>query len=76
MLHLLESTSGDIFFDGKNVTHLNKSELKEFRDQAQMVFQDPYSSLNPRMTINQLIAEPLKYRGSSARDRFPKRWQS
>lgn len=63
MLHLLESTSGKIFFDGKDVTRLNKNELKEFRDQAQMVFQDPYSSLNPRMTINQLIAEPLKIQG-------------
>ena len=42
MLHLLESTSGKIFFDGKDVTRLNKNELKEFRDQAQMVFQPDF----------------------------------
>lgn len=75
MLHLLESTSGNIFFDGKDVTHLNKEELKAFRNQAQMVFQDPYSSLNPRMTINQLISEPLKIQGGFGKSQISEKVQ-
>ncbi|WP_434311073.1 ABC transporter ATP-binding protein [Hominifimenecus sp. rT4P-3] len=60
ILHLLESTDGQLFFEGKDVTKLDKEGLKALRRQAQMIFQDPYSSLNPRMTVSQLIAEPLK----------------
>lgn len=60
MIHLLKSTDGNIYFQGKDVTNLNKEDMKAFRNQVQMVFQDPYSSLNPRMTVGQLIAEPLK----------------
>ncbi len=60
MIHLLESTAGKIFFEGLDVTRLNKHELHKFREKAQIIFQDPYSSLNPRYTIAETIREPLK----------------
>jgi peptide/nickel transport system ATP-binding protein len=60
VLRLLEPTSGEVYFDGKNIYKLKGRELREFRRRAQMVFQNPYSSLNPRMTVFQLITEPLK----------------
>ena len=59
VIHLHERTSGQILFDGKDVSDLSKHELKEFRSHVQMIFQDPFSSLNPRMSVSQLIAEPL-----------------
>lgn len=59
IIHLLESTDGKIFFEGKDITHPSKKELKNLRREMQMIFQDPYSSLNPRMTVEQIIAEPL-----------------
>ena len=59
VIHLHERTSGQILFDGKDVSDLGKHELKEFRSHVQMIFQDPFSSLNPRMSVSQLIAEPL-----------------
>ena len=63
ILRLLEPTGGKVFFDGTEVTALNAKELREFRKQAQIVFQDPYSSLNPRIRIGEAIAEPLKVHG-------------
>ncbi|SCJ86784.1 Glutathione import ATP-binding protein GsiA [uncultured Clostridium sp.] len=60
LIHLLESTDGSIFFEGRDVTRLNAKELNEFRHQVSIIFQDPYSSLNPRMTAEQMIAEALK----------------
>ncbi len=63
ILRLLEPTGGKVFFDGIEVTALNAKELREFRKQAQIVFQDPYSSLNPRIRIGEAIAEPLKVHG-------------
>lgn len=59
VIHLLDRTSGEIYFDGRDVSDLSKTALKEFRSHAQMIFQDPFSSLNPRMSVSQLIAEPL-----------------
>ena len=59
VIHLLESTEGKIFFEGTDITNVSAKELKALRRQMQMVFQDPFSSLNPRMTIEQIIAEPL-----------------
>lgn len=59
VIHLHERTSGQILFDGKDVSDLSKHELKEFRSHVQMIFKDPFSSLNPRMSVSQLIAEPL-----------------
>jgi oligopeptide/dipeptide ABC transporter ATP-binding protein len=53
-------TSGQIFFAGEEVTNLSEKKLKNFRKKVQMVFQDPYSSLDPRMTVGQVISEPLR----------------
>lgn len=63
MIHLTESTGGEIWFDGKNVTSLKGGELKKFREQVQFIFQDPFSSLNPRKTIWDTVIEPLKLSG-------------
>ena len=57
ILRLHEPTGGEVFFDGKNVTKFNKQELRAFRTQAQIIFQDPYSSLNPRMSVEEIISE-------------------
>ena len=63
MIHLAESTGGEIWFDGKNVTNLKGEKLKAFREQVQFIFQDPFSSLNPRKTIWDTVVEPLKLSG-------------
>ena len=59
VLRLLEATSGQILFHGEDVGKLNRRELNHFRQKAQIIFQDPYASLNPRMTVSEIIAEPL-----------------
>lgn len=63
MIHLNESTDGEIWFDGKDVTNIKGNELKTFREQVQFVFQDPFSSLNPRKTIWETVIEPLQLSG-------------
>ena len=60
ILHLLTPTSGEIWFEGKNISQMSAKEFKESRKQMQIIFQDPYSSLNPRMTVEDIITEPLK----------------
>lgn len=60
MIKLLEPTSGTITFKGKDVTNVSKKEKKELRKKMQIIFQDPYSSLNPRLCVFDLIADPLK----------------
>ena len=57
ILHLYQPTAGQVIYDGKEIN--SKESLKEFRKKATMVFQDPYSSLNPRMTVSDIVAEPL-----------------
>ncbi len=59
MLQLYTPTSGEILFQGKNIADLSRKEFHRIRPKIQMIFQDPYSSLNGRMTVQQLIAEPL-----------------
>jgi len=59
LIRLIEADGGEVNFDGSNILKYDKKELKEFRKRASMVFQDPYSSLNPRLSIFDLIAEPL-----------------
>ncbi len=68
LLKLIEPTSGVIRYEGKDISSLSRAESKEFRQQVQPIFQDPYSSLNPMFTIERLIGEPLDFykRGSSA----------
>ncbi|MBR3742157.1 MAG: ATP-binding cassette domain-containing protein [Clostridia bacterium] len=63
LIHLLESTDGKIFLNGKDITHVNGAELKHIREKMQIVFQDPYSSLNPRLRIENTVIEPLKMSG-------------
>jgi len=59
-VRLLEPVAGSIQFEGEDITHLRSEELRSRRKHFQMVFQDPYGSLNPRMTIGQVISEPLE----------------
>ena len=63
IIHLEESTDGQILFQGEDVTRLKGHALKRYREHVQMIFQDPYSSINPRMTIEETIKEPLKLSG-------------
>lgn len=56
---LIEPTSGEIIFEGENISGYNKKQMKDIRKKIQMVFQDPYASLNPRMSVHDIIAEPL-----------------
>ncbi|CAN5594842.1 dipeptide ABC transporter ATP-binding protein [soil metagenome] len=59
LLRLIEPTAGQIDFDGRNVRSLNRSDLRELRREMQIVFQDPYASLNPRMRVGDIVGEPL-----------------
>ncbi len=59
ILRLIDPTSGEAYFEGKNIFKLKKKDLRELRREMQIVFQDPFSSLNPRMTCYELISEPL-----------------
>ena len=63
ILRLVEPTSGNVIFEGRDITKLNNKELREYRKQAQIIFQDPYSSLNPRICIGDSIAEPMMVHG-------------
>lgn len=63
VIGLLQATAGEVLFEGKDVLLYNDKQKKEFRQRAQIVFQDPFSSLNPRMSVFQLIAEPLLIHG-------------
>jgi peptide/nickel transport system ATP-binding protein len=60
LLRLVKPTSGNIFFQGKDITKLSEKELKPLRREMQIVFQDPFESLNPRMTIKEIVAEPIR----------------
>ncbi|GEO24419.1 oligopeptide transport ATP-binding protein AppF [Alicyclobacillus acidoterrestris] len=59
IMRVLDSTAGSIYFDGENITRLHGRKLRRIRTKFQMVFQDPYASLNPKMTIREVISEPL-----------------
>jgi oligopeptide/dipeptide ABC transporter ATP-binding protein len=63
LMRLLDATSGEIDFEGSDITRLKGSRLKAIRREVQMIFQDPYSSLNPRKTIGSIIAEPFAIHG-------------
>jgi peptide/nickel transport system ATP-binding protein/oligopeptide transport system ATP-binding protein len=68
ILKLLTATSGEVEFEGRDVLPLDRSEMRKVRTDMQIVFQDPYASLNPRMTVRQIVSEPLVIRGVSKQD--------
>ena len=59
ILRLLEATDGEVLFEGKNILNFSKEEMVKLREEMQIIFQDPFASLNPRMTVSEIIAEPL-----------------
>ena len=63
IIRLEESYSGEVIYKGENVLKMNAEKLREFRKEVQIIFQDPYSSLNPRMTIGNAIMEPMQVHG-------------
>ncbi|WP_294149949.1 ABC transporter ATP-binding protein [uncultured Clostridium sp.] len=63
IIRMYDPTSGEIFLDGEDITNLSQKQLKPYRKKMQMIFQDPYSSLNARMTVRDIIAEPLVAHG-------------
>ncbi|MET9341332.1 oligopeptide/dipeptide ABC transporter ATP-binding protein [Nonomuraea sp. NPDC003804] len=63
IVRLLEPTAGSMTFDGRDITHISQSEMRPLRRDLQMIFQDPYSSLNPRQTVGQIVANPLVVQG-------------
>jgi len=63
ILQLYRATSGNVFFDGVNLTTLKGENLRKMRRKMQMIFQDPYASLNPRMTVGEIISEPMLIHG-------------
>ena len=67
ILHLLESTDGRILFHGEDVTRVDRRRLRKLREHMQIIFQDPFSSLNPRMSVREIIKEPLILKGGRTR---------
>ena len=67
ILRLYEPTSGKVLFDGRDITTLSQNELRPLRRRMQMVFQDPYASLNPRHSVGRIVGEPLRVHGLSGR---------
>lgn len=70
ILRLIPEVTGQILYNGLNILDFKKREIKDFRKNAQMIFQDPYSSLNPRMRIGNIIAEPFQIHGVGNREHY------
>ena len=68
LIRLYEPTSGQVLYDGKDISKLSKAEQKEFCHKVQMIFQNPYASLNPRMTVKEIVGEGLKLQGKSSEE--------
>ncbi|MFL5764790.1 MAG: ABC transporter ATP-binding protein [Bacteroidia bacterium] len=69
VLRLIEPSGGEVIFDGKNITSLDPKSMRDLRKDIQIIFQDPYSSLNPRITIGQAIMEPMQVHGILGSDK-------
>ena len=63
IIKLLEPTAGRIVFDGRDITHFRRRQMRPVRRDIQIIFQDPYASLNPRMTVREIVSEPLRIHG-------------
>ena len=68
IMHLTHPTSGKVFFQGEDISQMNKKQLKAMRRDMQFIFQDPYASLNPRMTIGEIISEPMVIHGIGTKE--------
>jgi oligopeptide/dipeptide ABC transporter ATP-binding protein len=73
ILHLIEPTAGKITFEGQDITEIKPSDLKKLRPQMQIIFQDPYSSLNPRLTVEHIVGDALKTHGLASGEEVPDR---
>jgi oligopeptide/dipeptide ABC transporter ATP-binding protein len=73
LLRLIEPTSGRIRFDGQDVTAMSRGDLRAWRRKAQMIFQDPFGSLNPRMRLRELVGEGMRIHGLARREELPSR---
>jgi peptide/nickel transport system ATP-binding protein len=73
ILRLYEPTGGKVIFDGQDITHLGEEELRPLRRRMQMVFQDPFASLNPRHSVGRTVGEPLRVHGLASRRNVSKR---
>jgi oligopeptide transport system ATP-binding protein len=60
IIHLYEPTDGQIIFDGTDITHFNEEQMQKVRKEIQMIFQDPYASLDPRLTVEEIVTEPME----------------
>jgi oligopeptide/dipeptide ABC transporter ATP-binding protein len=73
LIKLVDPTAGQILFNGRNITRFNRRQMREVRREMQIVFQDPYASLNPRMTVRDIVSEPLRihgrYKGEAGKQR-------
>jgi peptide/nickel transport system ATP-binding protein len=70
-MRLTEASGGRILFEGKDITRLSQAEIRPLRRRMQMIFQDPYGSLNPRMTVSEILGGPLRLHGLYSRERVP-----
>jgi peptide/nickel transport system ATP-binding protein len=75
ILHLIDPTSGTVRFDGTEISALSRRELRPMRAEMQMIFQDPYASLNPRKRVAQIVGDPLKLHGIASGDEVRRRVQ-
>ncbi|MGI8650295.1 MAG: ABC transporter ATP-binding protein [Rubrobacter sp.] len=75
ILRLLEPTEGEVFFEGRDILKMNRKDMLAVRREMQIVFQDPYASLNPRMTVGNIVAEPLVTHGIGSSSERKKRVQ-
>jgi oligopeptide transport system ATP-binding protein len=73
ILRLIKPTAGKIFFEGQDITNLKPGEFKKLRARMQIIFQDPYSSLNPRLTVEHIVGDALKTHGLAGSDEVPER---
>jgi oligopeptide transport system ATP-binding protein len=77
VLRMLEPTAGRIVFEGRDITRLDKDRMRPIRRRMQMVYQDPYGSLNPRMTVREIVGEPLQVHGMAGdREAYRRRVES